>query len=76
MLRPEQVRIVALGTGAADAAVGEVSFFGAQVAVSLVLPDGTELTARGPSSATPVVGDRVGIVVDGPAAAFPAGGAR
>jgi iron(III) transport system ATP-binding protein len=71
MLRPEQVRIVAAGAGAVDARVGEVSFFGARVAVSLVLDDGTVVAARGPSTATPAVGDRVGLLVDGDGVAFP-----
>jgi iron(III) transport system ATP-binding protein len=71
MLRPEQVRIVAAGSGTVDARVDEVSFFGAQVAVSLVLDDGTVVAARGPSTATPVVGERVGLVVEGDGVAFP-----
>jgi iron(III) transport system ATP-binding protein len=64
VVRPEQVEIVTAGDGS-PATVSEVDFYGAQVVVHLELADGTAITARGPASRPPSVGDRVGVVVQG-----------
>jgi iron(III) transport system ATP-binding protein len=69
VLRPEQLKIVS--SGGVRARVREVSYFGAHVAVVLVLADGTRLTARGPSTDTPVVGAEVGLDVEGTVLALP-----
>jgi iron(III) transport system ATP-binding protein len=71
MVRPEQVRLVPTEAGDATGTVEEVSYYGAQVVVRIVLPDGSLVTARGPSSRPPVAGDRVGLVVEGPVVTFP-----
>ena len=69
MVRPEQVLLQAPGHGV-GAVVEDVSFFGAQVVVGLALADGTRVTARGPSASTPLVGDAVGLAVEGAVVAF------
>lgn len=76
LIRPEQVLLTAADGAAVTATVADVSFYGAQVVVSLELGDGTVVTARGPSSRTPVAGDVVGVVVEGAGRAYPETGAR
>jgi iron(III) transport system ATP-binding protein len=70
-VRPEQVAITAPGDGP-TATVADVDFYGAQVVVHLVLDVGMPLTARGPASRPPSVGDVVGIEVQGTVRGFPA----
>ncbi len=76
LIRPEQVLLVGADSAAVKATVAEVGFYGAQVVVSLELADGTTVTARGPSSRTPVAGDVVGVVVEGAGRAYPEPAAR
>lgn len=71
LIRPEQVLLVAPEAAAVRGTVSDVGFYGAQVVVTFELADGTALTARGPSSRTPVAGDVVGVLVEGHGRAFP-----
>jgi iron(III) transport system ATP-binding protein len=77
MVRPEQIAIV--GTRAPDApgtdegtpaTVLDVSYFGHDALVRLELPDGLVVTARPAGFATPRVGERVRLLVEGPVHAF------
>jgi iron(III) transport system ATP-binding protein len=72
MVRPEQVRLVPTTASEVSGTVDEVSYYGAQVVVRIVLVDGSVVTARGPSSRPPTPGDHVGLVVEGPVVTFPA----
>ncbi len=74
LVRPEQVVLVGPEAAEVRATVSDVGFYGAQVVVTFALADGTTLTARGPSSRTPVAGDVVGVLVEGPGRAFPVSG--
>ena len=66
VLRPEQVRVVMPGAGAAGI-VEEVSFLGPFATVRIGLEDGPEVTARVDATLAPTVGDHVGVAVIGEA---------
>lgn len=71
VLRPEQVEITDPREGSAKAAVADVSYYGAHILLQLRLADGTVLSARGPSSHPPEIGDVVGLRILGPVLAHP-----
>jgi iron(III) transport system ATP-binding protein len=71
MVRPEQVRLVPVAGAATTGKVEEVTYYGAQVVVRIAIADGGVVTARGPSSRPPAVGEPVGLVIEGPVVAFP-----
>ncbi|GAB2817218.1 ABC transporter ATP-binding protein [Lentzea nigeriaca] len=73
LIRPEQIHLHHNGSGVA-ARVDEVSFYGHDASVRLVLlPDGPQVTARITGESTlPEPGARVGLVVSGDALAYPA----
>ncbi|HET7682253.1 MAG TPA: ABC transporter ATP-binding protein [Marmoricola sp.] len=75
LVRPEQLEVSpevdAPGSGP-KATVDEVSYYGAHVVLRLRLPDGRILTARGPSTRPPLVGDVVVVTLHGPVLSHPA----
>ena len=71
VLRPEQVEVTEPEAGSVKATVTDVSYYGAHILLQLTLPDGTRLSARGPSSHAPSVGDVIGIRVLGNVLAHP-----
>ena len=75
VIRPEQLEIHEVDAGV-TATVVEVDYFGAQVVVLLELPSGTHVSARGPAARPPRPDDKVGVRVEGPVRAHPAGSAR
>lgn len=72
MIRPEQIRLHPSGDGRVAARVVGTSFFGAETEVQLELLDGavTRVVARTFDEAPVEVGDRKGIVVEGPVAVY------
>jgi iron(III) transport system ATP-binding protein len=71
VLRPEQVEVTEPEAGSVKASVTDVSYYGAHILLQLTLPDGTQLSARGPSSHAPSVGDVIGIRILGNVLAHP-----
>ncbi|WP_406490864.1 ABC transporter ATP-binding protein [Streptomyces sp. NBC_01604] len=77
LLRPEQITLSRPGDPNATAATVERrDFYGHDAMLALRLPDGTPVTARvfDPATASPAVGDQVGLRVHGTARAFPPDG--
>ncbi len=77
VLRPEQLRLGADGSGAAAQVTG-CRFYGAETAVHLVLPDGTTVQVRSPGRPDAAHGATVTVVVAGDVLAYPSptGGQR
>ncbi|WP_206995144.1 ABC transporter ATP-binding protein [Trinickia mobilis] len=83
MVRPEQIRILPAGVGAASqgdgdaslhaATVREVAFFGQDASIGLMLDaaPGLSIRARVPGYLSPQVGDKVSVAVDGEVTAYP-----
>lgn len=73
MVRPEQIRLGAPGTGGLEATVRHVTYFGHDAVVDLDLAgdEPLALRARVVGLEPPAVGDRVGVTVVGPVRAYP-----
>jgi iron(III) transport system ATP-binding protein len=72
LVRPEQVRIDGSEAGSVEARIEEISFYGHDAAVRiLVLPDGPALVARVPGLDSPGVGAVVKAGIAGRVVAFP-----
>lgn len=65
--RPENVAVVASGSGTTDAEVQLVERMGDRTLVYAVLADGSEFTAQDEGSSAVRIGDRVGLRIDGTA---------
>ena len=74
LLRPEQLRLGAPGTGAVTARVRDVDFYGHDSRVRLDLADGTAVSARLEGADVPSAGDEVSVAVLGAAVPFPVPG--
>jgi len=70
LVRPEQIRLVAVDTGGACAVVDEVRFYGPYATVRLTVDGGSQLVARVPTAGVAAVGTRVGVRVVGAARAY------
>ena len=71
LLRPEQIRVGAPGSGGVPARVRSVEFYGHDARVRLELASGGTVSARLEGSALPVAGDDVAVSVLGSGLAFP-----
>jgi len=72
MLRPEQIQLVPPAEAPElQAAVSRVTFYGHDASVSLLLADGTALTARVAGHLSPAPGAQIGFRVEGGVVAFP-----
>ncbi|SUX56140.1 ABC transporter ATP-binding protein [Chromobacterium vaccinii] len=74
LLRPEQIRLLPAGDAGVQARVLDVSFYGHDASVRLVLDDGGLLAARVPGHRCPQPGETVALQVEGEAACFAAAG--
>ncbi|WP_372727881.1 ABC transporter ATP-binding protein [Nocardioides sp.] len=72
LVRPEQLDLGSSPFHAISARVRDVDYHGAQIVVVLALPSGHTVTARGPATAPPAIGDEVGIRVLGEVRTYPA----
>ena len=72
MVRPEQIRLVPPGEVGPEqrARVAASVFGGPDALLRLVMEDGTNVRARVPGHRAPIVGEEVGLTVDGPVMVF------
>ncbi|OHX14343.1 ABC transporter ATP-binding protein [Chromobacterium sphagni] len=72
LLRPEQICLQPAGGSAPQAEVIDVSYYGHDASVRLMLADGSLLAARVPGHRSPQPGQRVSLSVEGAVACFAA----